>query len=42
VLAWESYYETGPVDFRTEMIEVLTRIGNAITQVRQDRRAYGG
>ena len=30
VLAWEGYYETGPVDFRTETIDVLTRIGNAV------------
>ena len=30
VLAWEGYHETGPVDFRTETIEVLTRIGNAV------------
>src|SRR5437870_6867716 len=30
VLAWEGYYEPGPVDFRTETIEVLSRIGNAV------------
>ena len=30
MLAWEGYYETGPVDFRTETVEVLTRIGNAV------------
>ena len=30
VLAWEGYYEPGPVDFRTETIDVLTRIGNAV------------
>jgi hypothetical protein len=30
VLAWEGYYETGPVDFRTETIDVLTRIGDAV------------
>jgi hypothetical protein len=30
VLAWEGYYEPGPVDFRTETIEVLTRIGDAV------------
>jgi hypothetical protein len=29
VLAWEGYYEEGPVDFRTETIDVLTRIGDA-------------
>jgi hypothetical protein len=30
VLAWEGYYEPGPVDFRTETIDVLTRIGNGV------------
>jgi len=30
VLAWEGYYEAGPVEFRTETIEVLSRIGNAV------------
>ncbi len=30
VLAWEGYYDAGPVDFRSETIEVLTRIGNAV------------
>ena len=30
VLAWEGYYEPGPVDFRAETIEVLTRIGDAV------------
>jgi hypothetical protein len=30
VLAWEGYYERGPVDFRTETIGVLTRIGDAV------------
>ena len=30
VLAWEGYYEEGPVDFRTETIDVLTRIGQAV------------
>ena len=30
VLAWEGYYEPGPVDFRTETIDVLTRIGEAV------------
>ena len=29
VLAWEGYYEPGPVDVRTETMDVLTRIGNA-------------
>jgi len=31
VLAWEGYYEKGPVDFRTETIDVLTRIGDAVS-----------
>ena len=30
VLAWEGYYEPGPVDFRAETIDVLSRIGNAV------------
>jgi hypothetical protein len=30
VLAWEGYYEKGPVDFRTETVAVLTRIGDAV------------
>ncbi len=30
VLAWEGYYEPGPVDFRAETIDVLTRIGEAV------------
>jgi hypothetical protein len=30
VLAWEGYYDAGPVDFRTETIDVLTRIGDAV------------
>jgi hypothetical protein len=30
VLAWEGYYEKGPVDFRTEAIDVLSEIGNAV------------
>ncbi len=30
VLAWEGYYEPGPVDFRTETIEILTAIGDAV------------
>ena len=28
VLAWEGYYEKGPVDFRTETIDILTKIGD--------------
>jgi hypothetical protein len=30
VLAWEGYFEKGPVDFRTETIDVLSRIGDAV------------
>jgi hypothetical protein len=30
VLAWEGYYEKGPVDFRRETIEILTKIGEAV------------
>jgi hypothetical protein len=30
VLAWEGYYEKGPVDFRVETMDVLTRIGDAV------------
>jgi hypothetical protein len=30
VLAWEGYYEPGPVDFRSETLDILTRIGNAV------------
>ncbi|MFL6799173.1 MAG: hypothetical protein ACJ8F3_17370 [Xanthobacteraceae bacterium] len=30
VLAWEGYYEPGPLDFRTETLDVLTRVGDAV------------
>jgi hypothetical protein len=30
VLAWEGYYEPGPVDFRKETIDVLAQIGDAV------------
>jgi hypothetical protein len=30
VLAWEGYYDKGPVDFRTETIDVLQQIGDAV------------
>jgi hypothetical protein len=30
ILAWEGYYEPGPVDFHTETIAVLTQIGDAV------------
>jgi hypothetical protein len=30
VLAWENYYDKGPVDFHTETLDVLTRIGDGV------------
>ncbi len=30
VLAWEGYYEAGPVDFRSETLTVLSEIGDAV------------
>jgi hypothetical protein len=30
VLAWEGYYEPGPVDFRAETIEILAAIGDGV------------
>ena len=30
VLAWEGYYDQGPVDFRTETIDVLAKVGDAV------------
>jgi len=30
VLAWEGYFDKGPVDFRTETIDVLAEIGDAV------------
>ena len=30
VLAWENYYEPGPVDFRIETIDVLKQIGDGV------------
>jgi hypothetical protein len=30
VLAWEGYYEPGPVDFRTETIDTLQQVGDAV------------
>jgi hypothetical protein len=32
VLAWEGYYDQGPVDFRTETIAVLRQIGDAVPE----------
>jgi hypothetical protein len=30
VLAWEGYYDAGPIDFRTETIAILTKIGDGV------------
>jgi methionine synthase II (cobalamin-independent) len=30
VLAWENYYDKGPVDFRTETVDNLVKIGDAV------------
>jgi hypothetical protein len=30
VLGWEGYYDQGPVDFRTETVDVLATIGDAV------------
>jgi hypothetical protein len=30
VLAWEGYYDAGPVDFRTETLDVLARVGDGV------------
>jgi hypothetical protein len=30
VLAWEGYYDKGPVDFRTETLQVLQEVGDAV------------
>ena len=30
VLAWEDYFDPGPVDFRTETLEVLATVGDAV------------
>src|SRR5262245_14061699 len=32
VLAWEGYYDKGPVDFRTETLDVLAKVGDAVPQ----------
>lgn len=32
VLAWEGYYEAGPVDFEIETIRVLTEMGDAVPE----------
>lgn len=32
VLAWEGYFEPGPVDFRDETLAVLAEIGNAVPE----------
>ncbi len=30
VLAWEGYYDQGPVDFHTETLDVLAKVGDAV------------
>jgi hypothetical protein len=30
VLAWEGYYDPGPVDFRTETLDVLAKVGDGV------------
>ncbi|HEX4411817.1 MAG TPA: hypothetical protein VH206_23840 [Xanthobacteraceae bacterium] len=32
VLAWEGYFDNGPVDFRTETVDVLAQIGDAVPE----------
>jgi hypothetical protein len=32
VLAWENYFDPGPVDFRTETLDVLGKIGDAVPE----------
>ena len=32
VLAWEGYFEPGPVDFREETVQVLARVGDAVPE----------
>jgi hypothetical protein len=32
VLAWENYYDPGPVDFRTETLTVLAEVGDAVPE----------
>jgi hypothetical protein len=32
VLAWEGYYDAGPVDFRTETVNTLVQIGQAVPE----------
>ena len=32
VLAWEGYYRAGPVEFRTETLDILARIGDAVPE----------
>ena len=32
VLAWENYYDPGPVDFRTETLAVLGEVGDAVPE----------
>jgi hypothetical protein len=30
VLAWENYYDKGPIDFRTETLDVLAKVGDGV------------
>jgi methionine synthase II (cobalamin-independent) len=32
VLAWEGYYDKGPVDFKTETVDVLRKIGDGVPE----------
>jgi hypothetical protein len=32
VLAWEGYYDQGPVDFKTETVDVLRKIGDGVPE----------
>ena len=41
VLAWEGYYEKGPVDFRTETLDVLTKIGDGVPVTAMPARGAG-
>ena len=41
VLAWEGYYDKGPVDFRTETLDVLTRIGDGVRLVNERGVEHG-
>ena len=38
VLAWEGYYEPGPVDVRIETIDVLAKVGDAVPVIASNDR----